>query len=300
MQLTIAIPTFNRPENVLKTVFKLLSFTESSQVKLLVIDNRSDVNIAQYLYNKLPNTVNLSVKRFDTNCGFYESFYRLFDECETEYMMTLSDEDFIDLSHLTQILEILKSDSPNLLRIASRDKSRKLSKSKKIRITLYSLKSETSYISGLIFKTKPVIDNIVFFRQLSKSEEFAFLFPQVIVAFVLALEGKSMRFTRAALILGTSKSSSIKSMRGSSDYGFPTERVFQYLSLLRCFSKMEVYFSKYHYKISFLKFFTKINFFGLIFDSIGKISVEAQSHFVFSSLKTILVYPIRKIKSILR
>jgi glycosyltransferase involved in cell wall biosynthesis len=300
MKLTIAIPTYNRPETVLNTVLKLLRFSNSSQVKLLVVDNGSEVNIAQYFKNKLPDNSNLSVKRFDTNDGFYESFYRLFDECETEYMMTLSDEDCFDLSYLSQVLEILESDSPNLLRVASSTKSNRILKLKKVRITLYNLKSETGYISGLIFKTKPIIENINFLRRLSKSEDFAFLYPSVLVAFVSALHGKCLRLTTAALTHGPTTPSLIKSLRGSSDGGFPTERVYQYLSLLKCFREMKVHFSKYSYKISVLEFFTKINFFGLIFDSIGKISVEAQSHFVFSGIKTFIVYPFGKMKSFLK
>jgi glycosyltransferase involved in cell wall biosynthesis len=302
MKLTIAIPTYNRPEIVLNTVSKLLSFPNSSQVKLLVVDNGSEVNINQYFKNILQENSNLTVKRFETNDGFYESFFRLFDHCETEFMMTLSDEDCFDLSSLSTILKILELDNPNLLRISSRDKLNKLFKFKKKRINLYNLRSETGYISGLIFKTKPVNENISFFRQLSKFEDFAFLYPTVIVAFALALSGKCLRLTNAALTLGPATPTLIKSIRGSADgaYPYPTERVFQYLSLLRCFGEMQVHFPKYSYKISTLEFFAKINFFGLIFDSVGNMSAEAQSHLIFSSVKTFINYPFRKMRTFLR
>lgn len=297
MKLTIAIPTYNRPELVLKNVSKLLSFANSSQVKFLVVDNGSKVNITKYFNNLLQENSNLRVKRFQTNKGFYESFFRLFDHCETEFIMTLSDEDCLNLSYLGAILEILESDNPNLLRISSRNKLFKL---KKQSISLYNLKSETGYISGLVFKTKPVKDNIGFFRKLSKSEDFAFLYPTVLVAFVLALSGKCLRITNDALILGPAMPSSIKSIRGSADGGYPTERVYQYLSLLRCFREMQVHFPKHSYKISTLEFFTKLNFFGLIFDAVGKISPEVQSHLVFSSVKTFINYLIKKMIAFLK
>ena len=91
MKLTIGIPTYNRPDNVLKTISELLSVPNSHKLNFLIVDNGSDINITHYFHGKLPSLTNLSIKRFETNLGFYESFYRLFDECETEYLMTLSE-----------------------------------------------------------------------------------------------------------------------------------------------------------------------------------------------------------------
>jgi glycosyltransferase involved in cell wall biosynthesis len=294
MKLTIAIPTYNRPDTVLETILKLLSFPNSSKVNILVIDNGSDINIAEYFKDKLPELSNLSIKRFDTNEGFHESFYRLFDECKTEYLMSLSDEDCFDLTYLNEVLEILISDCPNLLIVGTKNKTRFLIKSNRTRIPLYRLKDETSYVSGLIYKTKPVVENLNFFRILSNSEEFAFLYPTVLVAFVLALNGKCLRFKKAGIRIGTIVPTLIRSTRGLA-YKLPTERVHQYVSLLGCFYEMKLYYPGFSSRLNILEFYVRLNFFGSIFDAIGRISTEAKSDFVFSSLKTISVFPFRRI-----
>ena len=293
MKLTIAIPTYNRPDTVLKTVLKLLSFPNSNRVNILIIDNGSDVNIVDFFQDKLPKLSNLSIKRFETNAGFHESFYRLFDECETEYLMSLSDEDYFDFSYLNEVLEILVSDSPNLLVVSAKNKSRFLSKSNRTRLPLYRLKDETSYISGLIYKTRPVVENINFFRGLSNSEEFAFLYPAVLVAFALALDGRCLRFKKVGIQIGVIVPTLIKSTRGLA-YKLPTERVYQYVSLLKCFYEMKLYFPEFYSKLRILEFYTRMNFFGSIFDSIGRISPDAKSDFVYSSLKSIFIFPCRK------
>ena len=293
MKLTIAIPTYNRPDTVLKTVLKLLSFPNSNRVNILIIDNGSDVNIVDFFQDKLPKLSNLSIKRFETNAGFHESFYRLFDECETEYLMSLSDEDYFDLSYLNEVLEILVSDSPNLLVVSAKNKSRFLSKSNRTRLPLYRLKDETSYISGLIYKTRPVVENINFFRGLSNSEEFAFLYPAVLVAFALALDGRCLRFKKVGIQIGVIVPTLIKSTRGLA-YKLPTERVYQYVTLLKCFYEMKLYFPEFYSKLRILEFYTRMNFFGSIFDSIGRISPDAKSDFVYSSLKSIFIFPCRK------
>ena len=299
MKLTIAIPTYNRPDTVLKTVLKLLSFPNSNRVNILIIDNGSDVNIVDFFQDKLPKLSNLSIKRFETNAGFHESFYRLFDECETEYLMSLSDEDYFDLSYLNEVLEILVSDSPNLLVVSAKNKSRFLSKSNRTRLPLYRLKDETSYISGLIYKTRPVVENINFFRGLSNSEEFAFLYPAVLVAFALALDGRCLRFKKVGIQIGVIVPSTIASKQGSAFY-LPTERVYQHVSLINVLNLFDLEFSRFKKKIKVIKFAAKLNFFGTVYDAVGIISKDVQRDLIFSGVKTNISFFARNITNKLR
>jgi glycosyltransferase involved in cell wall biosynthesis len=297
MKLTIGIPTYNRPDTVLKTISKLISPTNSNQLNFLIIDNGSDTNIANYFHDKLPSLTNLSIKRFNTNLGFYESFYRLFDECETEYLMTLSDEDYFDLDYLDEVLKVLNSESPNLLVISAKNKSTFMQRKRTRKIPLYRLKDETSYISGLIYKTKPVKENINFFRNLSKLEEFAFLYPAVLVAFALSLDGKCLSFKEPGIKIGDIVPTTVTSSRGRG-YKLPTERVYQYISLLNCIHELRANSPKHALKINLLQAYAKLNFHAVIYDSIGRISVSAQADFVFSSSKTFLFVFLRKISGV--
>jgi hypothetical protein len=162
-----------------------------------------------------------------------------------------------------------------------------------MRIPLYRLKDESSYISGLIFKTKPVKENLNFFRYISKAEEFAFLYPAVLVAYVLALNGKSLRLKKAGIIYRTIVPTSIKSSNGVS-YKLPTERVHQYLSLKNCFQEMKAHYSSNTSLINRYEFYEKMNFFGLIFNSIGFISPTAKVDFLIASSKSIFIFYVRE------
>lgn len=296
MRLTIAIPTFNRPDTLLDTLSKLLSFPNSHEVDLLVVDNGSDVDIELFINNKLRNISNLSIIRFDTNEGFHESFYRLFEVCSSDFMMVLSDEDIFDLSRLTEVIKILESKSPNLLVVSSKNKSKILTSSNNMKISSYRIKDESTSISGLIFKTKPVKENLKFFRDMSNSEEFAYLYPSVLVAYTLALSGKCLRFKKAAIEYRTIIPTSIKSARGVS-YKLPTERIYQHISLLSCFEKLKSGFPLNISKINYYILFEKMNFFGLIFNSIGFISGRAKTDFLYSSSKFIFLHLVRSFYS---
>ena len=94
MILTIAIPTYNRPEKVKNTLIKLIPQVNAN-VRILILDNCSDVDIKNYLEEIISesNLENINVIRHRTNIGADANFARLFELCNTPYIWTLGDDD---------------------------------------------------------------------------------------------------------------------------------------------------------------------------------------------------------------
>jgi len=91
--LTVSIPTYNRNEELLFTLSKLLPQVKDE--KIIIIDNESDIPVKDSLTPLLNLYPDLDVKiyRNRTNLGICGNFLRCFEYCETEWMWLLSDDD---------------------------------------------------------------------------------------------------------------------------------------------------------------------------------------------------------------
>ena len=96
MFLTVAIPTYNRPDKLTDTVVRLLPQL-TTEVKLLVLDNCSETIIKDYLGTELGNEVlnKVEVVRHRVNIGADANFQRCFELCTTPYIWLLGDDDRI-------------------------------------------------------------------------------------------------------------------------------------------------------------------------------------------------------------
>lgn len=108
--LTIAIPTFNRPDRIRNTVSRLLPQL-NSQVKVLVLDNCSPVNVKEYLQQQIGSDVlnKVEVIRHRVNIGGDANFQRCFELCDTPYIWMLGDDDMVREDAVALILEELNN-----------------------------------------------------------------------------------------------------------------------------------------------------------------------------------------------
>jgi len=93
--LTIAIPTYNRPVQLRQTLEVVLKQIQGkSRVRLLVLDNHSEVPAAQIL-GELGVGLNeqVSIVRHTFNIGANANIMRSFELCETEWLWVLGDDD---------------------------------------------------------------------------------------------------------------------------------------------------------------------------------------------------------------
>ncbi len=102
--LTVAIPTYNRPEAIRTQVMTLLPQL-NERVRLVVYDNCSFPNIEELFNDK-------ELQRFflvknKVNVGGDANIARCFENCETKWLWTLSDDDFVKPDSIEYILNIL-------------------------------------------------------------------------------------------------------------------------------------------------------------------------------------------------
>lgn len=94
--LTIAIPTYNRPEQLQNTLRVILpQIVSDERVRLMVLDNHSAVP-AQQVYNALDIKVDVErveIIRNKVNIGASANVMRCFEMCETAWLWVLGDDD---------------------------------------------------------------------------------------------------------------------------------------------------------------------------------------------------------------
>jgi glycosyltransferase involved in cell wall biosynthesis len=94
--LTIAIPTYNRPQQLTKTIALLLPQLNHNCF-LRVIDNHSDIPVETYVNPVLKDLdiKNYEIIRNNVNIGADSNIIRCFEYCETRWLWTLGDDDEI-------------------------------------------------------------------------------------------------------------------------------------------------------------------------------------------------------------
>jgi len=109
MILSIAIPTYNRPEKVKATILMLLPQV-NNEAKIVIFDNHSDTNIQNYLAAQLGDDIlqNITVIRHQVNIGADANFARCFELCDTEYVWLLGDDDKVEPDAVNKILAEIK------------------------------------------------------------------------------------------------------------------------------------------------------------------------------------------------
>ena len=110
MILTIAIPTYNRPEKVRKTLLSLIPQLKEN-VFITVLDNCSDVDLRTYLQQDIPPSFanSIEVIRHKVNIGADANFQRCVELCTTPYIWILGDDDRVESNAVSSILEELNN-----------------------------------------------------------------------------------------------------------------------------------------------------------------------------------------------
>lgn len=104
--LTIAIPTYNRNEQIQKQI-RLILPQLTDEVKLVVYDNCSEIPVKS-LFNE--NELQLfTIIRNSVNIGGDANIARCFETCETEWLWTLSDDDYIRENGIMNVMQYVKS-----------------------------------------------------------------------------------------------------------------------------------------------------------------------------------------------
>jgi len=94
--LTIAIPTYNRHEFLLEQLKRLVPQTSRlDEIDVLIIDNNSDISVAEFLNEKISLPPNYKIIRNPLNIGIDANILECLKNTKTTWIWTLSDGDFI-------------------------------------------------------------------------------------------------------------------------------------------------------------------------------------------------------------
>ena len=104
--LTIAIPTYNRPEQLRSTLEIVLPQIEKeNRVRLLILDNHSAISAIQVLTDMgVSESEQVRVIRHPYNLGGLANSMRCFELCETEWLWVLADDDKVSVDAVETIM----------------------------------------------------------------------------------------------------------------------------------------------------------------------------------------------------
>lgn len=104
--LTIAIPTYNRPDKVKNQVLSLIPQI-NAEVNLIIIDNHSDIETSS-LFSEyaLPDNVKFIRNKF--NIGADANIAKCFELCDTPWLWTLSDDDILTNDAVITVTSIIR------------------------------------------------------------------------------------------------------------------------------------------------------------------------------------------------
>ena len=112
--LTIAIPTYNRAAKLEAQLARLVPQL-TPEVRLCVYDNASPDHTREVVA-KYPG---IFYYRAATNCGAGRNFFRGFEECATEWLWVLSDDDLVTTSAVVDLLGSLRQETCDFVHIWS-------------------------------------------------------------------------------------------------------------------------------------------------------------------------------------
>ena len=126
--LTIAIPTYNRPEElegnltVLVDEYNRLSNVQKDCISFFISDNASDNYCIEELVKEYIGIIPLTYTVHKSNIGPTMNFEYCYRETDSNYLLLLSDDEYFTHESLSFLIEILKQEEPSLVFLNSNDK----------------------------------------------------------------------------------------------------------------------------------------------------------------------------------
>ncbi len=111
--LTVAIPTYNRPESLSHTL-DVLSSSASDQFEVLICDDSSDNRVQDLVARYQQQFSNIRYVRNTVNLGFSANVAQLYELSVTPYVWFLCDDDTIFKDSVSKIISTLEKYQPTV------------------------------------------------------------------------------------------------------------------------------------------------------------------------------------------
>lgn len=208
MNFSIVIPTYNRPEKLLRVLQALQKQVKLHQVQILVIDNCSDVNIEEFLKSSNLNfdPINFRVVRNSGNVGLGGNILMAFLHCQTKWMWLLGDDDVPLEGSIEKIKKGLDSISEDFFAVKFNSHAGCFPKNEELfniitKSNCLEYLSHLSYYSNFLFISNSVY-NVDEFRKLTfhMANGLRTIAPHVIASLNLLSENKKIKLVDEFII----------------------------------------------------------------------------------------------------
>jgi len=108
--ITIAIPTFKRPELLIQSLNSAISQTCSTNYTILIVDDDPDSFVINEINDFLRNprrNVDISYHKNASNLGIYGNWNRCLELCSTPYITILNDDDLLDDTFIAEVSSLI-------------------------------------------------------------------------------------------------------------------------------------------------------------------------------------------------
>lgn len=228
--ITIAIPTYNREKVVAANIAFLLKSLKKDQentIDILVIDNNSSDNTYTSLSNMTQNIDNYQIFKNDENIGYGRNFLKLFKEARGEYILVTSDEDFIHIDKLYNLINFLKNNKSNILFSGTdRPYRRGCKKLKKLQIDELV---RSAYVSGGIYNKSIALKYIKYLENNIKKNIFLQLYPQIVLTQLLYIDNTYNSYIYPGYIVENKFQENTFIETGGKSYALIEKRIEQFL-----------------------------------------------------------------------
>tara|TARA_B100000035_G_C20973150_1_gene541973 strand:- start:248 stop:1183 length:936 start_codon:yes stop_codon:yes gene_type:complete len=181
--ITLCIPTFNRASLVTDLIKSLIDSKVNDIANILILDDGSTDNTLEKIQG-FESHNNIQVIANPTNLGVAKTFIRCFDECNTEYLIMMTDDDLFLKDGLIQTLEDIKLHNPDFIATTFKTTQNYKSRNyKKISLLGFlDIWVAAKHSPGLVYKTSAMnCAKDILLDNLNRKNLAAYFFPQIIL-----------------------------------------------------------------------------------------------------------------------
>jgi hypothetical protein len=214
--LTIGIPTFNRGDVACQRIANLAASGATRSVDVVVIDDASPDGTYDSLVEAVGHA-DVKVLRNPERVGYARNFMRLFDECQTEYLLVTSDDDVLVPERLPGLLALLADRAPLFVSTQFYVGGR-LWRGRRAtsQIAPQDFFAASAHAPGLAYNVAAVRKLAIpaVRARIEASSQAALVYPQLLLACLLLTAGTCLWWDQAVVVEGPSAETRIRDGAG--------------------------------------------------------------------------------------
>ena len=240
--ITIGIPTYKRPRQLARLLGQLVDSKKLCPwLQVLVLDDSGDQEAHAVFHQYCQDSQFAQLVSNPENQGYPRSLIRLIEECRSDYLVLLADDDHIQLASLDGLRGFLESETPDFIstpwlrRTGSGNRYRLASdRNRTGEINPRYAMQAAGHAPGLIMRTGAVLPYLSLLRdRLISGCAIAATYPQVILLCELLITGaRCVHFTKPLVQEGDRCTSEIRDPDGEHYKSVPS-RIQQMASMDR-------------------------------------------------------------------